>query len=340
MLSKIKKWSIKAWDHKLTLFVYLASIYLIFYTFYFFNKDLKIYIDSRGYEELIKYLSQVSILIFTSGIFAASLKYLQLLEVFKNQFNEYIESSTFDNKLKKNLKSITFSEDYLLEQSDLPALWKKITLSMYKKEFPHIYEKINKKLNNTFFDKDNISYYYQNFQMTFEISLEENDIVKTIQRINYTIIRPNTNSFIWDFKFSIPKSEIDANFVATARLQEDINNFTDIERNLEDIGSNLIIKFSKKLKDKLEYHLEREVTTYQKISEDRIFSFGCDRIINLLNVDIKHSKNMNVLFQPVNRERFDPNNCTIGYDKSYTNRDILLPGEKFILIYLKKNSKK
>ena len=92
------------WNHKITILSYFASLYLVFFTIYSFNDSLKTYLSN--YENLIKYLSQVSILIFTSGVFAASLKYLQLLDVFKEQFSNYIESSQFDEKLKHNLKLI------------------------------------------------------------------------------------------------------------------------------------------------------------------------------------------------------------------------------------------
>src|SRR5690606_2909883 len=135
---------------------YFASVYLIFFTIYSFNDAAKTYFAE--YENAIKYFSQVSILIFTSGVFAASLKYLQLLDVFKDQFRSYIESSQFDEKLKHNLKLITFSDEYLTQQSNLPTLWKQITLCMYKKEFPALYDKISKKIRNDFFVKSNISY--------------------------------------------------------------------------------------------------------------------------------------------------------------------------------------
>src|SRR5690606_40141443 len=92
------------WNHKISVLSYTASVYLIFFTIYSFND--KVNSDLEQYENAIKYFSQVSILIFTSGVFAASLKYLQLLDIFKDQFRSYIESSQFDEKIKNNLKLI------------------------------------------------------------------------------------------------------------------------------------------------------------------------------------------------------------------------------------------
>lgn len=335
-MSNIKKWMIKAWDHKLTLFVYLASIYLIFYTIYFFNKDLKKYIDVRGFEDLIKYLSQVSILIFTSGIFAASLKYLQLLQVFKNQFNEYIESSKFDSKLKKNLKLITFSDEYLLEQTNLPTLWKKITLCMYKKEFPEIHEKVSSKLRNKLFEKNNISYYYKDFHLTYEIELLEDGYVRTIQRGSYTLVRPNEEKFKLDFGLNCSSNEErKKDFKLYANLQGEDNFLLESDIITTNTNGNCYMKAYKEFEGSKEYNIERKTITYQKLKDDRIFSFSTNRIIDGINIDIKHSENMNVIFHPVNNERFNQNNISIGYNQSYISKEILLPDEKYVLIFLR-----
>jgi len=257
------------WNHKITIFSILAFIYLLFYTIYSFNNDLKSYL--KDYESLIKYLSQVSILLFTSGIFAASLKYMQLLNIFKEQFCEYIESSRFDEILKKNLKLITFSDEYLIKQSNLLTLWKQITLCMYKRDFPTIHEKIAKKIRNEFFAKTTISYYYKNFHINYEVSLVGTNLVKTVERASYTIVRPTKEEFNWDFGYKCllngslnEQMDIRAKVITTDQTlsMDDIQDLSD--------ENNFVIMLSSKLSGYLEYHIERTITTVQDIGEEQL----------------------------------------------------------------------
>nr|WP_199162302.1 hypothetical protein [Elizabethkingia sp. ASV34] len=320
------------WNHKITILSYFASIYLIFFTVYSFNNGLKEYL--KDYENVIKYFSQVSILIFTSGVFAASLKYLQLLEIFKEQFNQYIESSKFDEKIKNNLKLITFSDDYLLQQGNLSTLWKQITLCMYKKEFPSLYDKISKKIRNDFFIKSNISYYYKNFQISYYLEKNCNKSIKITERSSYTIVRPTKDEFEWDFGYKgSVKDEYkkDINFKANITTTS-----TSIEANFdnaEEFDEYFTIKIKSKLSGYTEYHIERHITIIQNIEVDRIRVFGSDRIIDDLSFIVKSDSNVNTTVHFIGNNKFYHNGAYDENVKAYINRDVFLPGQKFLLIF-------
>lgn len=320
------------WKHKISILSYLASVYLIFFTIYSFNDLMKEYL--KDYENLIKYLSQVSILLFTSGVFAASLKYLQLMEVFKVQFNDYIESSKFDDKLKQNLKLITFSDDYLIQQNNLPTLWKQITLCMYKKEFPSLYDKISKKIRNDFFVKSNISYYYKNFQINYYISKNCDKSVKIIERASYTIVRPTTDEFEWDFGYrSLASDEYNKEINIDIKISTTGVEFKAGFENAIIENQNFILKVSNKLSGHLEYHIERTTITVQNIELDSVRSFGSDRIIDDLSFKVDSDKNVKTGIHFVGNNKFYHNGAYDNNVNAFINRDVFLQGQKFILVF-------
>lgn len=333
---KEKSWIREKWDftwkHKLTILTYLASIYLIFYTVYTFNE--KVNDNLFEYDNWMRYLSQLSILIFTSGMFAAALKYLQLLEVFKDQFNEYIDSSKFDNKLKDNLKLITFSDEYLLQQGNLPTLWKQITLCMYKKEFPLLYDKISKKLRNEFFVKSNISYYYKNFQISYFVEKNCDKSVKITERSSYTIVRPTTEEFSFDFTYRALEND---DFVKDVQFIVNVittgHSFKADIKNAKKDDGHYEFKIENKLFGHLEYHIERIVTTYQNIELDRIRTFGSDRIIDDLSFTIDSDDKVKVTAHFLGKNKFYHNGAFEDGVEAYINRDVFLPGQKFFLVF-------
>lgn len=320
------------WQHKIIILSYFASVYLIFYTIYSFNDKLRDYLID--YENIIKYFSQVSILIFTSGVFAASLKYLQLLDIFKEQFQNYIESSKFDEKLKNNLKLITFSDEYLTQQNNLPTLWKQITLCMYKREFPSLYDKISKKIRNDFFVKSNISYYYKNFQINYHLEKHTENSIKIIERSSYTIVRPNDEEFSWDFAYTGNKND---NF--KDEIKFNINVLTtgltieaDIQ-NSEEIGDDFIIKIHNNLTGHQEYHIERHFEIIQNIDIDRVRVFGSDRIIDDLSFKVTTDEFVKATAHFIGKNKFYHNGTFDETTMAYINRDVFLPGQKFFLVF-------
>lgn len=318
-------------------FLGLASAYSIFFTLYSLNDTL--YNALYSYDKIITYFKDVSILFFTAGIFTVSLKYLQFLGVFEKEFNKVIASDAFDRKLEKQLKQITFSEEFLIEQSNLPELWETVTLCKYKQQFPELYPKLKKKVDNELFMSDNISYYYKNFQINYEIKLLDDNYVEVMERASLTIVRPNKDEFNWDFGVTFDDSEdenikYDLSFV--------IKNVNGIIFEKSDIKERckpgLINKYvTKKLKGQLEYHIERNIKLVQDLRVDRQFSFGSDRIIDDISLRIKHCDKLSVFFTTVNKNKMYHNGAFKDNELAYINRDIFLSGEKFKIFIYKKS---
>lgn len=320
-------------------FLGLASMYAIFYTIYSLNDAVNESLNE--YDKVISYFANISILFFTAGIFSVSLKYFQFLGIFEEEFKRVISSKDFDEKLEKQLKQITFSEDFLIKQSNLPELWETVTLCKYKQQFPGLYPKLKKKIDNELFITDNISYYYKNFQINYDIELIDENYVKVTESASLTIVRPDINEFEWDFGVIFDDTE-DENIEYD--LSFDVKNMDDVEFDESDIKTRnrpgLINKYvTKKLSGHLEYHIERRIELVQDLRIDRQFSFGSDRIIDDISLRIKHCDKLSVFFTTVNKNKMYQNGAFYKDKLAYINRDIFLSGEKFKIFIYKKSEK-
>ena len=218
-------------------------------------------------------------------------------------------------------------------------MWETVTLCKYKQQFPNLYPKLKKKIYNDLFITDNISYYYKNIQLNYYIELIKESYVKITESASLTIVRPDINEFEWDFGVTYLKSE-DENI--DYDLFFDIKNVKGIEFDKNDIEeeeiNDLKIKkfISKRLHGQLEYHVERRIELTQDLRYDREFSFGSDRIIDDINLRIKHCDKLCVFFTPVNKNIMYPNGAYPREKNAYINRDIFLSGEKFKIFIYKK----
>lgn len=338
---KLKNWF---FNNSYLIFLSYSSVFLIFYIIYYFNSDLKELL--KLYSDLIDFLKTLSILSFTAGIFTVTLKYFQYLKVFESEFNRIIDSKSFENKLEKIVSSVTFSEEFLNKQNDLSEIWKKVTLIKYKKEFPELYDKIEKNLKNELFENNSLNKYYKNVQISYEFELADDD--KTIVVKEYTsltIIRNSIEKFNWDFFVSFARDINDEIKTETKILDE---NFTKVDgsdidlkkcviTNQEDYGNFTKKKFSYPLENKKEYHIERCFNFTQQIDDDRIVSFSSSNVVDDLTVRIKLCEKLQIVFEPVGNNYFNKEN--IFQDRiCYVNRDVFLPGEKYKIFLFRKHN--
>lgn len=318
----------------------ISFTFLVFYGIYFFYKPINIFFEP--YEEFIEYLKSFCLLLFTGGIFTASLKYLQFLKVFEKEFERIIDSPKFNQKLKKTLSAITFSEEFLNEQSDLNVIWKKVTISKYKNEFPELYEKISKNLKNELFHNKSLNKYYKNVVISYELELIDEYTINIVEHSSFTIIRNKTEEFKWIFFLTFSK-EIEENLEDDSSVLN--KDETKIDGTKIDIskckishqerGDDFIKKqFTYFLKGKKEYHIERRLEFTQNLKEDRVIGFDTSHVIDDLTVHIKICKKLNLVFEPSGKAKFHKNE-QFSDRVTYSNRDVFLPGEKYKLFLYK-----
>jgi len=319
-----------------------SLLYLIFYTFYFFNDSFNYFLCD--YDVYIEYLKSFSLFAFTAGIFTVALKYIQYLKVFEKEFDRIVDSPKFNEKLKSTISAITFSEEFLNKQSDLNSIWKKVTLSKYKKEFPELYDKVEKNIINELFQDNSLTKYYKNVQISYELELVNEYEIRVKEFSSFTIIRNTTKPFSWDFFVSffrdfkeeiseetsllnVEKTKVDGKEIDISKCkilnEEENENFTRK-------------KYSYELKGKNEYHIERCFEFSQNLNEDRVISFSSSHVIDDLSVYVKNCSKLEVVFEQVGKNKFYKNEIFSEARLSYINRDVFLPGEKYKLFVFKK----
>lgn len=285
--------------------------------------------------EFVKDLCKI---LFSAGIFTTTLNFLDSLNIFKKNFKSIILSDEFDTLLTNKIDALAYSEAHLNKQSNLENIWQTVTLCKYRQEFPELYEKLKNKIENLLFKKNNISYYYKNFQVSYYVELIDDTYVCTIERTSFTIVRPNRNEFDFDFSSRYnnedPKARVDVKFFSKNIDEID---FSVIDNDVVVDNNYTTITCSKKLGGYLEYHIESQVSLHQNIEKDRIFTFGSARIIDDLTIFIEHNANINITFVPLNGNKLHHNGTHKENVMSYINRDVLLSGEKFIMFFYRNN---
>ncbi|MEZ4816637.1 MAG: hypothetical protein R2776_01520 [Flavobacteriaceae bacterium] len=322
--------------HVFLIFVGISLAYLVFYIIYTFNESTNKYFNS--YDKFFQLCVSLCTAILGAAIFSVALKYLQFLEIFKKEFSDIVHSEEFDKKLKNSINQITFSTQSLRNQSNIEEIWQNVTLCMYENEFEELNPRLRQVLKNDFFEKNNVSYYYKNFQLNYIIEHVTDKIVNIKEKTSATIVRPNKEEFNLDFWISILKDEDERTY---SKIDLDSFLINDKKKTEEDfeIKDESDEKFKKtkyilSLSGEQEYHIEKTFEVAQNLDEDRAFGFVSNRIIDDISVTIRTSENIKIFFSETNGARFKKNNIYEG-EMAFINRELMLPGEKYkIFIYL------
>lgn len=294
--------------------------------------------------ETAEYLKQLSIIFFSGGIFSATVKLINSLVIFKKHFKDIIISKEFDEILTKKLDILTFSNDHLLKQNNLDDIWKKVTLCKYEQKFPELMNKLKNNLENELFFENNLTCYYKNFRTQINLELLDNNVVKITEISSFSIVSNSVETFSIDFWIS--SNSVDEGDIYTKIVPEKcrINGmlFEDKLKEVdpaEKVPAKTIKSYQFELNGNTEYHIERSVEMTQNITDDRVFSFSSSRIIDDMSIHIQYCDKLDVFFSSVGKNYFQPDNQILN-GKSYINRDVLLPGEKFKIFIFKKIKKK
>lgn len=307
----------------------LSIAYFIFYAVLIF--DDKYLSNWENKKFWLDFFKNIALLVFSAGIFTASLKYLQYIKVFESEFERILLSKKFSDQIKDSVESITFSEDFLLKQSNLGEIWETVTLSKYKQQFPGLYASLKKNISNTFFVHNNISYYYKHTKKTYTISVVSDFLIQIEETTIFTIVRPNIDEFEWDFSVSINEENSENQKYPDVKIipLKDYNSVFDQNKNIDIINKNgeLIKNCKIALSGHEEYNLKRIINTHQDLKTDREWVFGSDRIMDHLDVNVKYSDDLNVIFSSSNQVKFLKDETNNKNQLSYISQELMLPGK-------------
>lgn len=318
-------------------FFYLVYYYSYYLTFDDHTKALFLR------KETADFLQKTSLYFFGTGVAAACLKWLNNVIFFKKQFTEVVQSKDFSDVLSQKMQILALSDDYLLQRTDLEDIWARVTICKYQQKFPGIASEIRHKMENDLFIENSLQYYYKNFRLQINFSIE-NDIIKIVEIASSTLV-------------SHSNEKIELNFGTTALSEDNGEIYTKLIRenckkdgkllNLEELipnqneNTNSFVKiknFKAELEGQTKYIIERHIEMTQNIKDDRVYSFSSSRIIEDLTINLKYDSALNLFFSPVGKNDFKPDNqFTSERSISMISRDLLLPGEKFKVFIYKNN---
>ena len=329
---------------------FINNIYLIFlvisisyFAFYILAYYLKNEDGNRVFDmTIVTFWKEIAFIVFTAGIFTSCLKYLAYIKVFEKEFDRILLSDKYNERLKKSIESITLSEDYFLAQNNLEHIWEIVTLSKYRKAFPDIYKILKRDIKNEFFEKNNISYYYKNYEKEYNVNLVGERDIRIVEVTKYTIVKNSTEEFEWNFKIRVDKRDSLDNEYPKIEFEvlnaDNIKFVPEEDIKIESDNGDTIKTVKKTLQGKEEYHIKRIITFNQNIDYDRECIFGCDKIIDDLSINLRYHEDLKVIFSPAWKVKYHEEELVdLGKLKevSFYNRGILLPGEKFKLFIIK-----
>lgn len=320
---------------KLYLFLLPFPFLYLFYYYFIF--------DSTEENSIVvnEYLKTISITFFSAGIFSATVKLINSLVIFKENFKKIVLSEDFDKTLTKKFDSITLSNDYLLTRSDLKDIWARVTLCKYEQQFPQLKNSIEHLVENDLYNESSLSYYYKNFRTQFKFELISEEVVLITEITSYKIVTSSKDKINFDFWLSYDDEEKSSDRSSKFKL-EYLNidqKSIDLKPSNKELEKPSIYKthtaYTYHLEGNHEYFIERKTSIYQNMVIDPVFTFFSARLIDTLTIKIKNCENLNIFFSPIDKNVFI-------FDKqeyegqSYLSEGILMPGEKFKIFMYKK----
>jgi hypothetical protein len=309
---------------------------LILLTTYYFFKFFS-FTTFKQHEEDFKELFAIALAITSSGIFLAVLKWFQFMGIFRKEFQDIIRSSEFDNKLEKSVSDIFYSDEFLKKQSDLEHLWRKVNRCFFKNEFPDEFaERIETRIRDLLFYNRKLSHYFKNFVCTLSITLEGEYL--TIEEITEAkVIRQDLKEFDLELKYHVKRfgaedaqSSVHFNSLHINKISQDIANVDESGSSDYAIQKRITIKPT----GHLQYDMISNITLIQNI-KDYEYSLNFERFVDYFRVDVKHSPNLNIIFNSIGNDEFEePLRIEAGFVKVFTG--LLLPEKGFRLIFVRK----
>jgi len=313
----------------------IGVLYFVLYDYYFSK--------STSIPVIYTSLYEVSKILLSVGAFTGAVKYISTLKVFKDQIRELILSNDFKDVIGKKLEVFAYSPEMIDKVSDEQRnkLWKDVTLSKYRNNFPSIYKKLEYNIENELFIKANTNFYYKHFYVNYniELDIENKDFVNITYKTIYTIVRNSTDKFNWSFSTKLDKEDFENGFSDIKVVIEDEKENLIFEKEklkTEPKGDSVLIKIDHILNGKTEYHIEKINTFRQNLNKDRVLAFGSSRIIDDLIINVKYCKNLDIFFSRSNKNVYKSLDIKEN-EFSYENRKLLLPGDKFKLFIIKRD---
>ncbi|NER18762.1 hypothetical protein [Spongiivirga citrea] len=269
---------LQRWIKKVRKFLYKHLVWInIIISLVMFYLSTKAFISS----DWQSILEKAGIAVLSTGVFAAVLKSLQFLGLFKEE-----------------LEKIILSSDFVEHRTDLDNLWKKITSALYKQKFPDLNHHINNAILNTYLPI-NEDYYYKEVRVTLNIhELTEDFMLSFTQTTEIdVVVEKGVKECTFTHTFRRVK-ESDDNIINEKEYfyVDDEDLLEKIKKEPKEDENEVVTKYEYTVSDKKTFTLKTQEKRKYPILNDNYKIFRVEKFTKEFDVSISYPDNVRVSF--------------------------------------------
>lgn len=208
------------------------------------------------------------------GIFGVLLKSMQFLGIFKDE-----------------LVKIIYEPKYLANRIDLPEMWQKMSMVLFKNKFPKISDQLLNDVKEIYFPTKEISYYENNeHQLEIRIIDKAAKLIKVTDTATLNVISESKNTKA-SYLFGQSKETADYKLIKFS-VDEDTNpKTTKEEREINGKKYEVVIA---NLEGKEKYSIEKCAERIMDLSDDNIFGFHAKKMLHTLKIQFHFDENVEI----------------------------------------------
>lgn len=347
---KSSKWNqiVDEWHHRFApyLFFICIGVFIAWCIAYLLlKKNYPTVLDEH--KDIVLFFWKFSEMVLISGVVQGTIKYFDASKKIEMYISKTLDSQKFTQKIATIHSKNPYSHDYLedLDVELLNDIWKIATTVLIKKEFPEIYTKVAEKVSNIYFNDKNLSYYYEDYNIVYDLDVDKDNFITINQKSNFKIKRNSTDSLTYSFWYELEKVHTLDNKTAINIKNLKINDIpiTNIDHHCsyktDTTNENKVyLYFEIPLSGKLEYKISHEIEFIYSIEHDNEWYFSTRKITNGLFLEFLYHEDINYKFSEIGHEKFrqiGPNTkigskiCTISYECE----DVFLPMNGYRILF-------
>lgn len=233
------------------------------------------------------------------------------------------------------LADVIYDNKFLRNRKDLEDIWLNVSKALFKSKFPTINSSLLKTIKKNYLPEDEICYYSE-YRNISDIKFDSNDknYIIVSNDISFTLKVVDTKRFFFPMNNWICTDEKNIDKVEFKFVSVKVNGVVvDVKSKGQEFDNNqLLFKNEIELKGCTEYNIEQVIHKKYLLKDDNYIGFKAKWLVNNMNVQLFHPKEMDVLF--VDRgtsEKFNLVKKRDGY-LEYEYKGLILRKQGYIMI--------
>lgn len=230
---------------------------------------------------------------------------------------------------------VIYDSKFLKNRKDLEDIWLKVSKALFKSKFPNINNSLLSTIKKNYLSDDEVSYYseYRNIS-DIKYDSEDNNFIVVRNDISFTLKVIDTNRITFPMNNWICTGENNLDKIEFVIESVKVNgvNVNVVQKGMTFENNQAHFKHEIELKGCTEYKIEQVIHKKYLLKDDNYIGFKAKWLVNNMNVQLFHPKEMDVLF--VDRgtsEKFNLVKKRDGY-LEYEYKGLILRKQGYIMI--------